>query len=81
MKLLQQILKELGGDDGRAFTVIPYFGAYFKGVREVAEYSPQKITLLARKTTVTIEGENLVIDRYFEDDLFIKGRVEAVRID
>ena len=63
MKLLEQIIGELGGDTLKAFTVVPTFGGYFRSVKSVAEYTPQKIVLLLRKTVLTLEGENMEIDR------------------
>jgi len=78
MKLLQQILAEAGADMGCAITLIPSFGAYFKGVKRVEEYSEEKIILIASKKRWKIEGENLAIDKYFEQDLFIRGEVKGV---
>lgn len=81
MKLLEQILCELGGDTLKAFTVIPDFGGYFRSVRGVAEYSPEKIILSLRKKVLTIEGEKLEICKYFEQDVFISGDIREVKID
>lgn len=81
MKLLEQILNELGGDTLKAFTVVPKFGGYFRCVKSVAEYSSEKIILVLHKTAVTLEGEKLEISRYFEQDIFIKGDIKAVKID
>ena len=81
MKLLEQILNELGADTVKAFTVVPSFGGYFKSVKSVAEYTPEKITLVLKKTVLTIEVENLAIGRYFEQDIFVKGDIKAVKID
>lgn len=81
MKLLEQILSELGADTLKAFTVVPSFGGYFRSVKSVAEYSENKIVLVLRKAILTLEGENLEIGSYFEQDVFIKGNVKAVKID
>ncbi|MDE6585544.1 MAG: YabP/YqfC family sporulation protein [Clostridia bacterium] len=81
MKLLEQILGELGADDAKAFTVIPSFGGYFKSVRSVKEYSPEKITLVLKKTALTLEGEKMEIGKYFEQDIFIKGEIKVIKID
>ena len=81
MKLLEQVLNELGADTVKAFTVVTSFGGYFKSVKSVAEYTPEKITLVLKKTVLTIEGENLAIGRYFEQDIFVKGDIKAVKID
>lgn len=81
MKLLEQILFELGGDTLRAFTVVPDFGGYFRSVKSVAEYSPEKIILNQKKARLCVEGENLEISKYFEQDIFIKGKISGVKID
>lgn len=81
MKLLEQILNELGADTLKSFTVIPTFGGYFQSVRSIAEYSPQKILLVLKKTVVTIEGEKLEIGKYFEQDIFIKGNIKVINVD
>lgn len=81
MKLLKQILDELGADDYKAFTIIPDFGGYFKCVRSINEYTPEKIVLVLKKTALTLEGEHLSIDKYFEQDIFIKGDIKVIKID
>jgi hypothetical protein len=81
MKLLQQILAEAGGDTAKAFTIIPNFGAYFKGVKSVNEYTPQKIILNVGKIKVEIRGEHLEIGKYFQGDLFVKGDVRGTEIE
>lgn len=75
MKLLQQILAEAGADTARAYTVVPDFGGYFKSVKAVAEYSPEKVVLRIGKTTLTVTGKNLSIGKYFEGDLLIRGEI------
>ena len=81
MKLLEQIIGELGGDTLKAFTVVPTFGGYFRSVKSVAEYTPQKIVLLLRKTVLTLEGENMEIGKYFEQDLVIKGNIRVINVE
>ena len=81
MKLLQQILTELGADTHKSLTVIPHFGGYFQNVKGVYEYSPTRIVLEIPKGSVTIEGKELKVGEYFEGDIFIKGRIEVVKIE
>lgn len=81
MKLLEQILGELGGDTLKAFTVVPDFGGYFRAVKSVAEFSEEKIVLLAGRRVITVEGEKLEIGKYFEQDIFIKGGIQSVKIE
>ena len=81
MELLQQILKEAGADTLCSVTIIPDFGAYFKGVKCVEEYSQESIILIAHKRRWQVYGENLSIDKYFEQDLLIRGSVKGVSYD
>ncbi len=81
MKLLEQILSELGADTLKSFSVVPDFGGYFRSVKGVSEYSSEKIVLVLRKNKIVIEGEGLTLGKYFEQDLFIKGKIKGVKID
>lgn len=81
MKHLQQILMDAGADTDRAFTVIPDFGGYFKSVKRVDEYTPEKIKLTVGKRRLTITGSNLTIDKYFQQDLLIRGDITGVELE
>lgn len=81
MKLLEQILQECGGDTLKSFSVIPDFGGYFRSVKTIAEYSPQKITLDLKRERIILKGENMQIGKYFEDDVFINGVIKVVEIE
>lgn len=81
MEFLQQILSAAGADTVNAFTVVPGFGGYFKGVKGVAEYSPQNITLSVGKITVCVRGEQLSVGSFFEGDMFISGCIAGVSIE
>ncbi|MGN0806807.1 MAG: YabP/YqfC family sporulation protein [Candidatus Coproplasma sp.] len=81
MKILQQLLKEAGADMAGAVTIVPLYGGYFSAVKRVEEYSSQKIVLSAYKRRVTIIGENLTIDKYFMQDLSVKGNITGVTFE
>lgn len=81
MKLLEQLIEELGGDTSKSFTVVPAFGGYFRSVRSVAEFSPEKVVLLLKRFAVIIRGENLQVGKYFEGDVLIKGTIRGVEIE
>lgn len=81
MKLLQQILREAGAYLDRAFTVVPSFGGYFKSVKRVEEYTPEKIVLSVAKKRLTVKGEKLLIDKYFQQDLLIRGEISGVELE
>ena len=81
MKLLDQILSELGADTLKSFSIIPDFGGYFRSVKGVAEYSSEKVVLTLKKNKITVLGENLTLGKYFEEDLLIKGKIAGVQID
>ena len=81
MKLLEQILSELGADTLKSFSIIPDFGGYFRSVKGVVEYSSVKVVLALKKNKITVIGENLTLGKYFEEDLLIKGKISGVQID
>ena len=81
MKLLDQILSELGADTLKSFSIIPDFGGYFRSIKGVAEYSSEKVVLALKKNRITVVGENLTLGKYFEEDLLIKGKISGVQID
>lgn len=81
MKLVEQLLREAGADVDKSFTVIPSFGGYFKSVKRVEDYSPQKIVLALPKLRLVIVGEKLVIDKYFQQDLLVRGRISGVTLE
>lgn len=81
MKLLQQILREAGADLDKSFTVVPAFGGYFKSVKRVENYSPERIVLSVNKRRLTILGEKLIIDKYFQQDLLIRGDISGVNFE
>ena len=81
MILLPQPLREAGADLDRAFTVVPAFGGYFKSVKRVDEYTPEKIILTVAKKKLTVTGEKLVIDKYYQQDLLIRGEISGVELE
>ena len=81
MKLLESLLEQCGFEDSETFRVDPSRGAYFKNVKHIAEYSPQRIVLALAKRGVTVEGENMQISGYFQRDIFIRGKVTGVRVE
>ncbi|MDE6667751.1 MAG: YabP/YqfC family sporulation protein [Clostridia bacterium] len=81
MKLLEQIMEELGGDTLKSFSVVPSFGGYFRSIRSIAEYSSERIVLLQRKTSIILEGEKLEVGKYFEEDIFIKGNIKVITVE
>lgn len=64
-----------------AVTIVPLFGGYFTSVKRVEEYTTTKIVLSAYKRRVTISGENLTIDKFFLQDLSIKGNITGVTFE
>lgn len=78
MELLNEILREAGCDMDRAFTVLPGFGAYFKSVKRVEDFSEEKIVLAVGKRKLVVTGNGLTVDKYFQQDLFVKGDVTGV---
>lgn len=76
-----QLLREAGADTDRAFTVIPSYGGYFKAIKRVVEYAPQKVTLGLKKGVLVVTGENLRIDKFFEGDLSLLGDIRGIALE
>lgn len=81
MKLLEQILRDMGADLDKSFIIIKDFGGYFKCVKKVEEYSPEKLVLALNKGKLTIVGTKLNIEKYFQQDLLVRGNVSGVNIE
>jgi len=81
MKLLEQLINELGGDETQSFTVIPAFGGYFKSIKSVCEFSPERIVLRQKRRSIVIVGNGLEVGKYFEGDVFVKGGIKSVEIE
>ncbi len=81
MKLLQEILREAGFDAGLSFTVAPKQGGYFKAVKRVEEYTPEKIVLAVAGGKLTVSGEKLSVDKYFQQDLLLRGNITGVNFE
>ncbi len=55
--------------------------AYFEGVKRVIEYSPACIKIAYTQGIVFVEGDNLFIEKYYQSDLLIVGKIKAVRYE
>ncbi len=81
MKLLEQILGELGADLTSSLVLVPGKCCYIKSVKTVCDLTPALITVAAAKFKVTLEGENMEVGEYFQGDLLVNGNVRGVKID
>lgn len=53
--------------------------ALVENYQSIIEYSQNQIKLQGKHIKLLIEGEDLLIDRFTEDDCKIYGRIEEVR--
>ena len=81
MKLIEQILNELGADTLKSITLVPNVCCYLKSVKAVISFSPQCIVLKVGKKMVKLEGEEMIVGEYFEGDILIKGDVRSLIIE
>lgn len=81
MKLLEQILNEMGADTLKSITLVPGTCCYLKSVKSVIDFSTERIALAIGKKRVTLEGQNMYVGEFFEGDLIIKGDVKVIKID
>lgn len=50
-------------------------GAYFQGVKTLAEYSAEKIVLFFSSGALTLSGEKLTVEKYLDGDVEIGGKI------
>ena len=81
MKLLEQILNEMGADTLKSITLVPGSCCYLKSVKSVVDFSPERIALSVGKKRVTLEGEDMLLGEFFEGDLLVKGDIRVIKID
>jgi sporulation protein YqfC len=81
MKLLSEILEKEGADVNYAYTVIPDFGAYFKKVKGIVDYSTTEVKLNINGHSVMVSGEDLTIGKFFEGDLLILGKIKVTNFE
>ncbi len=72
MRLYGEIL---GNERGAQCTLTPPYGGYFEGVKGVGEFSEAKILLSFGKLEVEILGEGMTIEKYYDGDLKIGGKI------
>lgn len=81
MKIIAEIINELGGDEAHAITLCPGKLAYVRGVRAVEDLTPTKVVLVCGKKVITAEGEGLFAENYFQGDMVIKGDIKRVSVE
>lgn len=80
MKLIEELIAEAGGDPLGSVTFVPGSCAYVKSVKSVTLITPTKIVFARRKQSVSVEGENLRLEGYFESDALVAGEVKRVEL-
>lgn len=81
MKLLEQILSDLGADMANSVTFVPGSCCYLKGVKSVLEFSADKIIILTGKCRISVRGGNLSVGSFFEGDLYVTGDVQGAGVE
>ena len=88
MHLWQEILSQLGdgqspdGDVREAiYTVWTDRGGYFQNVKSLQSFSPQEVRLRLRRGALRVAGEGLVVAKYAESDIFIRGKIFSVQCE
>lgn len=85
MRLFQEIAKffPAGGEAFRIqYTVLDGQGGYFRNVKSIGEFSPERILLRGKRGGVVVEGEALSLGKYFGEDAAVVGKIRRVeRVD
>lgn len=79
MRLYDEIFLRADGVALAKCLLVPYGGGYFEGVKSVGDFSPERVELFFRGHGALIEGENLMIRKYYDGDLELGGRIFAVQ--
>lgn len=80
MSLLYELFRDMGLGEGDSFTVVLGHGVYFQGVKRLIACSGEKFVLEVGKNTVSVIGESLRVEKYFQNDLFLSGCVSGVEV-
>ena len=81
MGLYDEILKNVDGGACPRCILLPLGGGYFEGVKAVEDFSSERVVLCFPKVRVEVEGEGLVIKKYYDGDLELSGQIVAWRVD
>ena len=57
------------------------YEAYVENYKSIIEYNDKEISLLGKKSKVTISGENLRIVCFSKDDMRIKGCLYEIKFE
>ncbi|MBS7303252.1 MAG: YabP/YqfC family sporulation protein [Lachnospiraceae bacterium] len=52
---------------------------YIENYKGILEYSKNRIRIQGKNTYILIEGKNLTIDHYTEEDMLIKGHIFSIQ--
>ncbi len=80
MRLYDEIFKNVDGAALSRCIFVPQGGGYFEGVKSVADFSEEKLTLTFPHHVVEIEGRALCIKKYCDGDLQLSGEILAMRV-
>lgn len=80
MRLYEEIFKNVDGAAIARCVMVPCGGGYFEGVKSVADFSEEKLTLVFPHQLVEVEGSALCIKKYSDGDLQLSGKILSIRV-
>ena len=80
MRLYEEIFKNVDGVAVARCVFVPCGGGYFEGVKSVADFSEEKLTLHFPHQQIEVEGEALCIKKYSDGDLRLSGKILSIRV-
>ena len=82
MRLYGEIFKKADGEiyPSPKCLIVPNGNGYFEGVKQVGEFSPQRIDVYFRGVCVRVDGEFLCIKKYCDGDLEVGGKIISVSV-
>ena len=80
MRLYEEFFKNADGGAFARCIIVPRGGGYFEGVKSVADFSDEKVTLRFPCEWVEVEGERLCIKKYGDGDLQLSGVITSIKV-
>ena len=83
MSFLKEVKKKFFGEElvssPYRIELIGDVGCYIEGALMLIKFSTQNIELKVKRGILSIDGENLLIKKYFEKDFVISVKITSIR--
>lgn len=82
MRLYDEIFKKADGElyPSPKCLIVPNGNGYFEGVKQVGEFTPERVDIYFRGVSVRVDGAELSIKKYCDGDLELCGKIISVSV-